>query len=617
MKRIFLLILVINSLAFTQAPPKREFRAAWVATVSRLDFPRSNWSTAAMQSEIIQMVDSLYNNGFNAIIFQVRPECDAFYASAYEPWSRFLTGTSGQAPSPYFDPLESWITAAHAHNMELHAWFNPYRVTTSSNPASLHPSHVYHQHPEWLLYTVNRGADTQEGMYSNTLETDRDLRESLILDPGKTAVQEYVINVFMDVVNNYDVDAVHMDDYFYPYGGMNGEDAGTFAAEPRGFTDIEYWRRDNINRLVQGIHDSIQVVKPWVKYGVSPFGIWKSGFPAGIVGTSSYYELYCDPMAWLGTGSIDYLTPQLYWAHGGGQDYAALMPWWADSVSAHGRHLYPGHAPYRISDYHNWPAAELPRQIRLNRVTEGCQGSVFFRLRNGVLDNPKGFLDSLDNVLYQYPALIPSMPWKDDVPPNAPLGAATVVGDGVILQWNPPAVASDGDLAHRFVIYRSDTTPIDILDPANILALVPGDSGSFVDPHGAGSYYAITSLDRLNNESTATQIIPDATISETLPGQRLLLSNFPNPFNPSTTIRIDLPNAAMLQVDIFDLKGKLVTELRSGLASAGVHELQWDGTDATGNAINTGVYFCRLQLKGNGLQGGDLQGQTLKMVYLK
>ncbi len=256
--KIFLLItcLIINTL-LADDPPKHEFRAAWVATAWRLDFPVSNWSTSAMQTEIRIALDALQAANFNAVIFQVRPGCDAFYNSAYEPWSHHLTGTSGQAPSPYYDPLQTWIDEAHTRNMELHAWFNPYRLTTATNLSSLDSTHVYHEHPEWVL-TVGAMANMEQGspLFDPQSEV-RDLRESLILNPGKAAVQEYVIDVFMDVVNNYDVDGVHMDDYFYPYGGMNGEDLQTFSEEPRGFSDINNWRRDNVNRLVEGLYDSI------------------------------------------------------------------------------------------------------------------------------------------------------------------------------------------------------------------------------------------------------------------------------------------------------------------------------------------------------------------------
>jgi len=605
MRHIILIAITLFSIVYSQNPPKHEFRAAWVATVYRLDWPRSNWSSSAMQNEITQMADSLKHNGFNAIIFQVRPECDAFYASSYEPWSRHLTGTSGQAPSPYFDPLEMWIEAAHSRGMELHAWFNPYRVTTSSNPSTLHPSHVYHQHPEWLLSVGTRQDDISPEMTSNTLETERDLRSSLILDPGLSAVRDYVVGVFLDVVNNYDVDAVHMDDYFYPYGGMNGEDAATFAAEPRGFGNIDNWRRDNINLLVAAIHDSIQVVKPWVKYGVSPFGIWKSGYPSGIVGTSSYYELYCDPMAWLGAGTIDYLTPQLYWEHGGGQDYGSLMPWWADSVSAHNRHLYVGHAPYRMSDFHNWPVTELTRQVRLNRNTEGCQGSVYFRLRSGIVDNPKHFQDSLRLDLYRYPALKPPMPWIDDEVPNSPQSPSI---DGNMLSWIPPEAAADGDTAYQYVIYSSLENTIDESDPANIYRIVQAPTSS-IPLNPDANVHGISALDRIGNESELVYFNPADISKIQLPEEIHLLRAYPNPFNPTVQLEMNLGKSAHVNLVIRDIQGRVVKEVISAEMNRGSHTISWGADDEQGNPVDAGVYVATLFSMERSI--------STKLVYLK
>ncbi len=594
------------SALFADNPPKREFRAAWIATAWALDFPRSNWSTSAMEAEIRTALDALQAAKFNAVIFQVRPGCDAFYNSAYEPWSHHLTGTSGQAPSPYFDPLQTWIDEAHKRNMELHAWFNPYRVSTSGNLNGLHSTHVYHEHPEWLLTVGSMDNMEREDRFSDPLNGIRE--QSIILDPGKAAVREYVISVFMDVVNNYDVDGVHMDDYFYPYGGMSGEDSPTFAAEPRGITNISDWRRDNVNLLVEGLYDSIQVVKPWVKSGVSPFGIWKNGVPSGIVGTSSYYELYCDPVAWLETGTVDYITPQLYWEHGGGQDYGILMPWWAQTISNNNRHLYVGHAPYRMTDFHNWPATELPRQIRRNRNTEGCQGSVYFRLRNGVMNNPKGFLDSLRNELYRYPAIAPGMSWKDDLPPNPPVNVSFGVNDeSNQLTWSIPPAAEDGDYPHRMMIYRSESYPVEALDAANIYAIISGDSTSYDFETGADYFYAISALDRLHNESSVVQIAPSYIDISHRPDRPVLFSNYPNPFNPSTTIRYNLLENAVVSISIFDMSGRSVRKFNQSQVRSG--EITWEGVNDAGQPVSAGVYVCHLQTR-------DVQA-SIKLVLLK
>jgi len=608
LKEILIVLILLTGNLLADNPPKHEFRAAWVSTAWRLDFPRSNWSTSAMQSEIRSALDALQEAEFNAVVFQVRPGCDAFYNSAYEPWSHELTGTSGAAPSPYFDPLQTWIEEAHKRNMELHAWFNPYRVSTRSDLSSLHSSHVYHEHPEWILTVGAMAGINQEDPLPDPMSEVRDLRESIILDPGKAAVREYVINVFMDVVNNYDVDGVHMDDYFYPYGGMGSEDSPTFAAEPRGFTDIDDWRRDNVNLLIEGLYDSIQVVKPWVKSGVSPFGIWKNGVPPGIVGTSSYHSLYCDPVAWLEAGTVDYVTPQLYWEHGGGQDYGILMPWWAETASNNNRHLYVGHAPYRMTDWHDWPANELPRQVRRNRNTEGCQGSVYFRLRSGVMNNPKGFLDSLRNDLYAYPAIAPSMSWKDAIPPNPPLDVVFGIdAESNQLSWTLPPAADDGDVPNRFVLYRSAEYPVDTSLPSNILAFIPGDSTQYEIEAGGDYFYAISALDRLQNESTVIQISPSGIDKPVTPDDHILFSNFPNPFNPNTSIRYSLPEYSEVQVSIYDLNGRRIRTLdRSHTVS---NELVWDGKNDNGVQVSGGVYLCQLQTE-------SIQ-TSIKLVLLK
>jgi uncharacterized lipoprotein YddW (UPF0748 family) len=608
LKKILVISSILTSILLADGQPKHEFRAAWVATAWALDFPQSNSSSSAMQTEISEALDALQEAEFNAVIFQVRPGCDAFYNSAYEPWSHHLTGTSGQAPAPYFDPLQTWIDEAHKRNMELHAWFNPYRVSTASNLNSLHSSHVYHQHPEWLLSVGAMAGIEQEDPFSDPMSGLRDLRETIILDPGKAVVREYVINVFMDVVNNYDVDGIHMDDYFYPYGGMSGEDSPTFAAEPRGFTNISAWRRDNVNLLVEGLYDSIQAVKPWVKSGVSPFGIWKNGVPAGIVGTSSYHDLYCDPVAWLEGEYVDYVTPQLYWAHGGGQDYSILMPWWAQTISNNNRHLYVGHAPYRLTDWHDWPANELPRQVRLNRATAGCQGSVYFRLSSGVLNNPKGFLDSLRNDLYQYPAIAPAMFWKDDVPPNPPASVSFGVdGQSNQLMWSLPESAPDGDLPNRMVIYRSESYPVDPMEPANIYAIVSSDSTSFTCEVGENYFYAMSALDRLHNESTVVQVASSHVEFSQKPDIHVLLANYPNPFNASTIIQYDLPENAQVSVSIFDMNGKPVRTLAATYSSSG--DIRWDGTNDAGQSLSTGIYLCRLM--------AGVHHASIKLVLLK
>ena len=487
------LLFTLNNLAAQTLPPKREFRGAWIATVINLDWPTSPGLDAGTQrGELIRLLDELQAAGVNAVMFQVRSECDAMYASTIEPWSYWLTGGQGRPPSPFYDPLQFAVQEAHKRGMELHAWFNPYRSVREVGGYTNASNHVSVVHPDWIIRNANLK----------------------VLDPGLPQVRSYVTSVIMDVVNRYDVDGVHFDDYFYSYppNQITTEDNATFANYSRGFTNRGDWRRDNVNLLVKMIHDSIQVVKPFVKFGISPFGIWKNNVPTGIVGLDAYSTIYCDALAWLQQKTIDYLTPQLYWPFGGGQDYGRLMPWWASQIND--RHLYPGQAAYRMTA---WNANEIPRQIRLNRSTLGVFGSVFFRALN-FRENPKGMTDSLKANLYRYPALSPVMAWKERVPPNAPrnLRYERIAG-AAGLRWDAPAKAADGDTAFRYVVYRLNSPVVqqnDLDDPSKIAAIA---GLNFIFPKTPASntpvYYAVTALDRNSNESlptTAIMVTPPA-----------------------------------------------------------------------------------------------------------
>ncbi len=495
MKKIFLFLITISLIPisdfFSQSnPPKREVRAAWVASVTNLDWPTSpSRTTAQKKQDAIDLLNELKASGINTIIFQVRTECDALYQSNFDPWSYWLTGQQGTPPSPYFDPLQFWIEESHKRGMELHAWFNPYRAERSVGSYTLSSQHVVNTNPSWVI----------------TIAGFR------FLDPGLPQVMNYISSVVYDVVSRYDVDGVHFDDYFYPYppNQITTQDQQTFQQYPRGFTNINDWRRNNVNMMIKMVHDTIKSIKPWVKFGVSPFGIWRPGYPAGITGMDAYATIYCDALAWLRAKSIDYLTPQLYWPFGGGQDYAKLMPWWADSVAKYGLHYYPGHAFYRVSVWTS--PSELPNQIRLYRTNPKVQGGVFFRAWN-FLENPRGVTDSMKNDLFRYKALNPVMAFKDTIKPNPPRNLRYEKINGVYgLRWDVPLTASDGDTAKRYVVYRFSTSniqPADLENPARIDDIVGsrqhipstlGQTGPF--------YFVVTALDRNYNESAMSNIV--------------------------------------------------------------------------------------------------------------
>lgn len=520
MKKIYLLIsvlILILFLTFTFAqndPPKREFRAAWIATVINLDWPsHNNLSTADQQQEFLDILDKLKDSGVNAVIFQVRSESDAMYDSNYDPWSYWLTGSQGTPPNPYYDPLEFAIKESHIRGIELHAWFNPYRAERAVGDYSKDTSHVVIKHPDWIM--------TKGGIN--------------VLDPGLPLVRDYVTNVIMDVVTRYDVDGIHFDDYFYPYPpdnmSISDQDQDTYNTYPRGINNIGDWRRDNINLLVSQIYDSIQTVKPHVIFGISPFGIWKNGIPFGIVGLDAYNVIYCDPIEWLNSEKIDYLTPQLYWPFGGGQDYGKLLPWWADQMN--GRHLMPGQAMYRIP---NWSSDEMPNQIQLNRQTNNVYGNIIFRAEN-FYENPKGIVDSLKNNYFKYRTLIPSYDWKDQIIPNEPKNVRfePIVENGPLgLKWNTPSIASDGDSAFMYVIYRFDDSNFDDQDiqmTQNIQEIT--SKKYFIPTSTNGGYFAVTTLDRNKNES---QISNNVTI--TAPAKPILAFPVDNAINQKDTLAV-------------------------------------------------------------------------------
>jgi len=571
----FLVLFFSHSPTSAQIPPKREFRGAWIATVTNLDWPSSAGSDPALQRfQLTTVLDGLRSLNFNAVVFQIRPACDAFYPSAIEPWSYWLTGQQGKAPASPFDPLQFALDEAHKRGMELHAWFNPYRAEVKVASFPLAANHVAVQHPEWVL----------------TFGTLR------MLDPGIPEVRAYVVSVIMDVVRRYDIDGVHWDDYFYPYSGIANEDSASWRLYNRGSTDKASWRRDNVNLLVRTVHDSIQAVKSNVKFGISPFGIWKNGTPSGIVGTSAFDALYCDAVTWLNQQWIDYVTPQLYWVLGGPQDYGKLMPWW--SSMRNGRHLYPGQAAYRITDS-NWGPSELPNQIRLNRTNLYAQGSVFFRAIYGVTNNPKGFADSLKNNLYKYPALRPLMSWKETIPPNAPTSLAIArFSSSAFVSWTAPSPAMDGGVAEQYAVYRSTSLPIQFDDARSIVAVQSSTSYAEqpLPPPGVTYYYGVTALDRLQNESSVSNIMgltstgvvgieQEVSIAKTL----LLHQNYPNPFNPTTIIAFHLPIEQKVSLRVYDLLGREIRVLADGMLSAGDHFSQFDGS-----GLASGVYVYRI-----------------------
>ncbi len=403
---LFLLIIILPCKNFAQ--PKYEFRAAWIASVVNIDWPSKKGLTVDEQkSSFIQLLDYLKGLGMNAVVVQIRPAADAFYPSPYEPWSEYLTGKQGVAPVPYYDPLYFMIEETHKRGMEFHAWLNPYRAVFNVNTSNISSNHITKQHPEWFI------------TYGTTK----------FFNPGLPEVVQYVTGVVRDIIKRYDIDAIHMDDYFYPYRITGKEFADNAAylkyGKPQGLNK-EDWRRSNCDSIILSIHNVILKEKPLIKFGISPFGVWrnKSVDPEGSdtrAGQTNYDDLYADILLWLKEGWIDYVVPQLYWEINHKLcDYGTLLDWWANHT--YGKDLYIGHGLYRATESPTaaWKRKdELPEEIQMLRNYKNVQGSIYFSAKD-FLPNPNGWCDSLRNNYYKYPALIPPMPWIDTIAPMQP-----------------------------------------------------------------------------------------------------------------------------------------------------------------------------------------------------
>lgn len=455
--------------------PPREFRAAWVATVANINWPsKNNLSTEQQKQEAITLLDMLKKNNFNAVIFQVRPSADALYKSNYEPWSYFLTGSIGKAPSPYYDPLEFWVEEAHKRGLELHVWLNPYRAHHS-----------------------NGGQVTSESMVNKASDYVVRLRNGMYwFDPANQKTQDHASNVVMDIVKRYDIDGVHFDDYFYPYASYNGggdfPDDATWSAYRRSGGNLTRsdWRRDNVNKFIKRIYTQIKAEKPAVKFGLSPFGIWKPGYPAGVTGSSQYDELYADAKLWLNEGWIDYFTPQLYWPiNPPKQSFTALLKWW-ESENTHKRHLWPGLNTVAVSTSNR--VQEIKNQIEVTReVIPNSTGAVHWSIA-GLTKNPS-MLKALHEGPYSQPALVPASPWLAHNPILKPTLLLTKQTSSVFAKW----LHKQPEQVFKWVAYAryGNTWDVEIFDaPQTEFSFPKTKNGQKLNA------IAIKPVDRLGNE---------------------------------------------------------------------------------------------------------------------
>ncbi len=484
----FLLLMAGGVFAQVQtgsAYPKREFRAAWIQSVNG---QFRGMPTEKLKQNLIGQLNSLQKAGINAIIFQVRPEADALYASRLEPWSRFLTGVQGKAPEPYWDPMQFMIDECHKRGMEFHAWINPYRTKTTLK-SELAPNHVYNIHPEWF---VTYG-------------------DQLYFDPALPESRRHICMVVSDIVSRYDVDAIHMDDYFYPYPikGKDFPDDASFARFGGGFSNKGDWRRSNVNVLIKKLHETIREIKPWVKFGVSPFGIYRneSSDPLGskTKGLQNYDDLYADVLLWAREGWIDYNIPQIYWHIGHPvADYETLVKWWARNTE--NRPLFIGQSVMNTvqnADPKNPSINQLPRKMALQRAYQTIGGSCQWPASAGI-ENAGTYRDAVIAEYHKYPALPPVFDFMDNEAPGKVRKVKPIwTEDGYILFWTAPKYKEEMNRAVQYVVYRFDAKEkVNIDDPSHIVAITRDNFYKLPYEDGKTKYrYVVTALDRLHNES--------------------------------------------------------------------------------------------------------------------
>lgn len=495
MKRLILSLLAALSLAVSAqvAPqPKREFRGAWIQMING-QFQGMDRTT--MQANLTHQLDKLRECGVNAVMFQVRGEADALYESPYEPWSRFLTGQQGKAPSPRWDPLEWMVREAHKRGMELHAWINPYRAKTKGTK-ELAATHPYKTHPERFF--------AYDGL--------------LLFNPGLQENRDYICMIAGDIVNRYDVDGLHIDDYFYPYpaAGQEIPDEETFRAHGNGMTDRADWRRYNVNLLIQQLSETVHTIKPWVKFGVSPFGIYHNADGSMVPGSKTrglqnYDDLYADVLYWVEQGWVDYNIPQIYWEIGHKvADYDTLARWWSRYAAK--RPLYIGQDVERTVkavDVKNPKVNQLPAKFDLQRSLPGVEGSCLW-YSAAVVANTGNFATALARRYHKYPALQPAMPFLTSQTPGKVRGlkAVTMPDGRRVLCWQAGKSKRDNweTDATAYVVYRfARGERADLSNPAAIVAVTREPFYALPAPDGRKHTYVVTALNRIQNEGKAAK----------------------------------------------------------------------------------------------------------------
>jgi uncharacterized lipoprotein YddW (UPF0748 family) len=543
-KLMYLGAIIITFVSSEVQAQRQELRGAWIATVINLDWPTKGATSEKQQKELLFILDRLQLCGINTLFFQIRCEADAFYQSDIEPWSFYLTGKQGQAPEPFWDPIVFAKQEAHKRGMELHLWLNPYRVIRSIS--STYPKDSLHlsvRHPEWMMPVKN----------------------TLLLNPGLPEARSYFTQLIAQLANKYQPDGIHLDDYFYPYEGMGNEDAATFEKYGTGKT-IHEWREDNIHQMVRDVGILLNTEFPTIKWGISPFGIWKSGTPAGIIGLSGASVTYGNALKWLSEKWVDYIAPQLYWSIGGSQDFKNLSNWW--SLQLNGRHLYPGIAAYKAEPSMTslaslYKADEIPLQINHLRERQ-IPGWILFRASNISHTNTQGLPDRLANDLNKELCLTPTMPWKNLQTPR-PIVSGNIIPqqNGYLLKWQKAIPTSENEVIPRFFgIYEISKD-----------SLLPNDKPRLTNAHliritadtfihlplktkSDNPLFFITAISPNSIQSEPFQLTRQVTATRELTTKTLRLEDpFPNPSHGEMNITFNVFKDQEISIHLYTVTG--------------------------------------------------------------
>lgn len=573
---IILCFLALSDLSNSQKAiqnyfPKYEVRAAWLTTVGGLDWPKTT-NIEEQKRTLLEILNDLKDKNFNTIFFQVRSRGDAMYNSSYEPWSETLTGILGKDPG--WDPLQFVLNYAHSYGLEVHAWFNTFRIRKNQYLSVGERKHISEIYPEWVKYYENEAW----------------------LDPGIPEVRNYTLKVALDLVRNYDIDGIHFD--FIRYPGSNFPDELTYSRYGKGESKDD-WRRENINKFVRAFYDSAMAIKPMLKVGSAPIGVYKN-LPNAI-GWQSYSAIYQDSRRWLKEEKHDYLAPQLYWSLGtepGDPDFATLAKDWCENKS--GRHIYLG-----IGAYKKKVSEQLPLLIDVTRLY-GAEGNSIFRYE---------FLNGQNSLAnrYAFPAFIPPMPWKDSIPPNPPtdLTVQEIDQRSFKILWQKPNIAKDGDNAKFYCIYRSNRHPVDINNPANIIALVPGSENEYIDkisrPRSSNYYYVVTAFDKGNNESyPAFELKVEMPLISNIAKRvapEINISHYKNPLSDDIYLIYELNKPGNLKLKLFGADKNEIVLINERYYKPGKYVL-----NLSSNELKSGYYTIEL----------SIDEQTFsKNIYLK